>query len=92
MASDHEYSCCPYTAAYSDGILFTKERITAEGDGSMEVRPIREELRAVLHDRYWVILIVYLIIYTLGTNFKNASLVYYCNYVLELIMTGSPRR
>ena len=68
--------------------FFTKERITAEGDGSMEVRPIREELRAVLHDRYWVILIVYLIIYTLGTNFKNASLVYYCNYVLGTYNDG----
>ena len=68
--------------------FFTKERITAEGGETMEVRSIREELRAVLHDRYWVILILYLIIYTLGTNFKNASLVYYCNYVLGTYNDG----
>ena len=59
--------------------FFTKERITAEGDGMMEVRSMREELRAVFHDRYWVVLILYLIIYTLRSNFKDASLVYYCN-------------
>lgn len=68
--------------------FFTKERITAEGGESLEVRPIREELRAVLHDRYWVVLILYLIINTLGSNFKNASLVYYCNYVLGTYNDG----
>lgn len=68
--------------------FFTKERITAEGDGMMEVRSMREELRAVFHDRYWVVLILYLIIYTLGSNFKNASLVYYCNYVLGTYNDG----
>lgn len=68
--------------------FYTKERITAEGGETAEVRPIREELKAVLHDRYWVILFVYLILYTLGTNFKNASLVYYCNYVLGTYNDG----
>ena len=68
--------------------FYTKERITAEGGVTAEVRPIREELKAVLHDRYWVILFVYLILYTLGTNFKNASLVYYCNYVLGTYNDG----
>lgn len=68
--------------------FFTKERITAEGDGMMEVRSMREELRAVFHDRYWIVLILYLIIYTLGSNFKNASLVYYCNYVLGTYNDG----
>lgn len=68
--------------------FFTKERITAEGDGMMEVRSMREELRAVFHDRYWVVFILYLIIYTLGSNFKNASLVYYCNYVLGTYNDG----
>ena len=68
--------------------FYTKERITAEGGKTAEVRPIREELKAVLHDRYWVILFVYLILYTLGTNFKNASLVYYCNYVLGTYNDG----
>ena len=49
--------------------FYTKERITAEGGETAEVRPIWEELKAVLHDRYWVILFAYLILYTLGTNF-----------------------
>ena len=62
--------------------FFTKERITEESGSDTGTRPIREQIKAVLHDRYWVIIIVYYIVYTLGVCFKNASLVYYCNYVL----------
>lgn len=63
--------------------LFTKERVTEEGgEESADTKPIRQQLRAVIHDKYWVIIIAYYIVYTLGTCFKNVALVYYCNYVL----------
>ncbi len=68
--------------------FFTKERITEEAAESEPVRPIGEQLRAVIHDRYWVIIIAYFAIYTLGTNIKNATLVYYCNYVLGTYNDG----
>ena len=62
--------------------FFTKERVTEEGGDAMEAKPIREQLKAVIHDKYWVVIILYYIVYTLGVCFKNSALVYYCNYVL----------
>ena len=62
--------------------FFTKERVTLEGGDTVEAKPIREQLKAVIHDKYWVVIILYYIVYTLGVCFKNSALVYYCNYVL----------
>lgn len=62
--------------------FFTKERVTEESGTAMEAKPIREQLKAVIHDKYWVVIILYYIVYTLGVCFKNSALVYYCNYVL----------
>lgn len=68
---------------------FTKERVTEESEGKeVEIKPIREQLKAVLKDRYWVVIIAYYVVYTLGLCFKNASLVYYCNYVLGTYNDG----
>ena len=69
--------------------FFTKERVTEEtGDEEAEAKPIREQLKAVLHDKYWVIIILYYIVYTMGSCFKNVALVYYCNYVLGTYNDG----
>lgn len=62
--------------------FFTKERVTAECGDEVENKPIREQLKAVLHDKYWVVIVLYYVVYTLGVCFKNSALVYYCNYVL----------
>lgn len=68
---------------------YTKERVTEESaDAPMEAKPIREQLNAVLHDKYWVLIIAYYVVYTIGVCFKNASLVYYCNYVLGTYNDG----
>lgn len=62
---------------------FTRERITEESAGKpVEKIPMREQLRAVLTDKYWVVIVLYFLVYTFGSNIKNVSLVYYCNYVL----------
>lgn len=69
--------------------FYTRERVTEEtADEIVETKPIREQLRAVLHDRYWLLIIAYYIVYTTGVCFKNASLVYYCNYVLGTYNDG----
>lgn len=69
--------------------FFTKERVTEEtGNEEAEAKPIREQLKAVLHDKYWVIIILYYIVYTMGSCFKNVALVYYCNYVLGTYNDG----
>lgn len=62
---------------------YTKERITEEaGAEKAEAASISKQLKAVLTDRYWVIIIAYFLVSTVCTNLKNISLVYYCNYVL----------
>ncbi len=68
---------------------FTKERVTEESaDAPVEAKPIREQLKAVLHDPYWLLIIAYYVVSSIGTCFKNASLVYYCNYVLGTYNDG----
>lgn len=62
---------------------FTRERITEESAGKpVEKIPMRKQLKAVLTDKYWVVIVLYFLVYTFGSNIKNVSLVYYCNYVL----------
>ena len=62
--------------------FYTKERITEEIGDSETAHPIREQLGVIFRDKYWLLLFAYYLIYNLGVYFKNASLVYYCNYVL----------
>ena len=66
---------------------FTKERVTEEAQDT-EVKPILEQLKAVVRDRYWVIIVAYYVVHTLGVCFKNSALVYYCNYVLGTYNDG----
>lgn len=68
---------------------FTRERITEESaDAPPEKVSMAGQLKAVLTDRYWVVIIAYFLIYTFGANIKNMSLVYYCNYVLGTYNDG----
>lgn len=68
---------------------FTKERITEEKGGREEKKiPFRLQWKALFSDRYFVILIVYFLFYTVGSTFKNMALVYYCNYVLGTYNDG----
>lgn len=68
--------------------FYTKERVTEEIGTSESVHPIKEQLHVILHERYWVLLALYFLLYTLGSGFKNSALVYYCNYVLGTYNDG----
>ncbi|CAM4295248.1 MFS transporter [Paenibacillus typhae] len=73
--------------------FFTKERVTAEStggnieDGESKL-PFRTQLKAIVSDRYMLIILSYFLIYTFGVCLKNLSLVYYCNYVLGTYSDG----
>ena len=68
---------------------FTKERISEEKSESNEKKvPFKLQLKAIFTDKYVVLLIVYFLIYTVGSTFKNIALVYYCNYVLGTYNDG----
>ena len=66
----------------------TKERVTEEIGETIGEHSLREQLHALVTNRYWVILFFYNIVYFMGSYFKNASLVYYCNYVLGTYNDG----
>ncbi|MBR0086606.1 MAG: MFS transporter [Lachnospiraceae bacterium] len=68
--------------------FFTKERVTEEIGTSEDPHPVREQLHVLLHEKYWVLIVLYFLVYTVGSGFKNSSLVYYCNYVLGTYNDG----
>lgn len=69
---------------------FTKERISEEETDAQtaETISIKEQLKACLSDRYWVIFMVAQIIIQLVVNIQNSSLIYYCNWVLGTYTDG----
>lgn len=70
---------------------YTKERVTLEdaNEPKAEKTPYKLLLKAIFKDRYMVLILLYFLIYTVGTQFKNLGLVYYCNYVLGTYNDGS---
>ena len=63
--------------------FFTRERITEESMGTEETEtkaalPIGEQAKICLHDRYWVIMMVFFFLYQFGGMIKNVSQNYFC--------------
>lgn len=72
--------------------FFTKERITEENsdlDAAGDAVSLKDQLRACLSSKYWVIMMVAMIVIQICTNVQNTSLVYYCNWVLGTYNDGS---
>lgn len=69
---------------------FTKERVTMEDINKKEEEkiPYKNLLKAIFTDKYMVLILLYFSIYTVGTQFKNLGLVYFCNYVLGTYNDG----
>lgn len=69
---------------------FTKERVTMEDINKKEEKkiPYKNLLKAIFTDKYMVLILLYFLIYTVGTQFKNLGLVYFCNYVLGTYNDG----
>lgn len=66
--------------------FFTKERITEESEHNVQEKhteePFGKRLKAVLGDKYMLLIYGYFLITTLATSLKNLSSIYYCNFVL----------
>ena len=69
---------------------FTKERVTMEDINKKDEKkiPYKNLLKAIFTDKYMVLILLYFLIYTVGTQFKNLGLVYFCNYVLGTYNDG----
>ena len=63
--------------------FFTRERVTEEGfAGSSEepkaAAPLKKQIAICLHDKFWLIAILYIFCYQLGGMIKNVSQLYFC--------------
>ena len=68
---------------------FTKERVTEEtqSKGVADI-PYTSQLKAIFTDKYMLLIYAYFFISTVGSQIKNISLVYFCNYVLGTYNDG----
>lgn len=64
--------------------FYTRERVTEEADPATDEKkvPYGVQLKSVVKDRYWWILIIYTLVFQLGLALKNSSVAYYCNWVI----------
>lgn len=68
---------------------YTRERVTEETqEQPQQAIPMKKQLRALVTDSFWVSIIVYFLVYTVCSGFKNIALVYFCNYVLGTYNDG----
>ena len=68
---------------------FTRERVTEEAqDEPPQAIPLNKQFKALISDPFWAAIIVYFLVYTLCSGFKNIALVYFCNYVLGTYNDG----
>lgn len=68
---------------------FTRERISEEkADEEVQKIPLGQQLKIVFTDKYLIAIFAYLVIYHIGANLKNISLIYFCNYVLGTYNDG----
>ena len=47
-----------------------------------------KQLKVLLSDPFWLAIIIYFLVYTVSSGFKNIALVYFCNYVLGTYNDG----
>ncbi len=76
----------PSTVLY---YFFTKERVSEEDEGIEEQKvSVAQQIKAMVTEKYWVLIMSFYLIYNLCHMLKNISLPYYCNWVLGTYSDG----
>ena len=70
---------------------FTKERVTEAATSAGEQKQVsfREQIRACFTSKYWIMLIVYMLMFQIMSNIMTISLPYFCNWVLGTYNDGT---
>lgn len=71
--------------------LFTRERITEETvklNITQDKIPMMTQLKAVVSQKYWWIIILYFLLFQFGGVMKNSSMTYFSDYVLKGTISG----
>lgn len=68
--------------------FFTRERITEE-NMKLNIKekqvPMLQQLKAVVTDRYWWLIILYFLLFQFGGLVKNGSMTYYCRWMFDAV-------
>lgn len=68
--------------------FFTRERITEENiklNIKEEQIPMKKQLRAVVSNKYWWMIILYFLLFQFGGLIKNGSMTYYCRWMFDAV-------
>ena len=71
--------------------FFTKERVTeaAVTAGDVKTVSVKEQLRVCFSSRPWVLMILFMLVFQVMSNFMTISLPYFCNWVLGTYNDGT---
>ena len=66
---------------------FTKERVTEANTGEDGAKKVQEvsfsrQIKACFTDRYWVLIMLFILVYNLFNFLSTNTILYYCNWVL----------
>jgi GPH family glycoside/pentoside/hexuronide:cation symporter len=68
--------------------FFTRERITEENmklNIHEEKIPMIRQLKAVVSNRYWWLIMLYFLLFQFGGMIKNGSMTYYCRWMFDAV-------
>lgn len=71
---------------------FTRERVTEETQDLTEEKvgqSFKEQLKGCLSSKYWISIMLVMVVYQLYNNFQATSIIYYSNWVLGKYNDGS---
>ncbi len=70
---------------------FTKERVTEAAHSVGEVKNVsfKEQLKACFSSKYWIMMVVYMLMFQIMSNIMTISLPYFCNWVLGKYNDGT---
>ena len=71
---------------------FTRERVTEETYNEIDKKEkisVKKQLKASVNEKYWWIIIIFYLIFQFSGAFKNLSMVYFCNSILDNSFWGA---
>ena len=70
---------------------FTKERVTEAAADAGEQRNVsfREQISACFSSKYWIMMVVFMLMFQIMSNIMTISLPYFCNWVLGTYNDGT---
>lgn len=71
---------------------FTRERVTEESLNTTVVAkklPIKKQVKAVVTDKFWWVIIVFYLLFQVSGAIKNLSMTYFCNSVVDNSFWGA---